>query len=99
MTTQTPSVDDILTDPSTSYWLKNALERALERDAVDAANDAKILSKVLNDRMTKASVQDIKALDKLFASKSIRIILFTLLSAGVGYVLWWKFWPLYLLIA
>lgn len=50
MTTQTPSVDEILADPSTSHWLKDALERALERDVVDAAKDATILAKALNDR-------------------------------------------------
>ncbi len=44
------SIDDILTDPEASDWLKSALRSALERDPVDAANDAGILAQVLEER-------------------------------------------------
>jgi hypothetical protein len=38
----------ILTDPATSYWLKNALKAALKRDPVDVANDAEHLASLLS---------------------------------------------------
>ncbi len=44
------SIDDILTDPEASEWLKSALLSALKRDPVDAANDAGILAQVLEER-------------------------------------------------
>jgi len=34
----------VLADPSTSYWLKSAIEAALTRDPVDALNDALVLA-------------------------------------------------------
>jgi hypothetical protein len=45
-----PSVDELLREPSTSFWLRNALTSALLRDPVDAANDADILARVLDQR-------------------------------------------------
>jgi hypothetical protein len=45
-----PSVDGLLRDPSTSFWLRNALTSALQRDPVDAANDADILARVLDQK-------------------------------------------------
>lgn len=38
-------------DFATSFWLKHALDGALERDPVDAVNDAEILLRVLRDRL------------------------------------------------
>ena len=46
------SPEAILTDPTSSYWIKDALRAALERDPVDAANDAEILALVLDQRCT-----------------------------------------------
>ncbi len=43
--------DEILVDPSASDWLKNALRAALERDPVDAVNDAEMLLKALNEKL------------------------------------------------
>lgn len=40
----------LLESPETSRWLKVALRGALERDCVDAANDAEVLLKVLCQR-------------------------------------------------
>ncbi len=48
-----PSDDEIrqiLNGPGTSYWLKNALTSALNRDPVDAVNDAELLAIVLRHR-------------------------------------------------
>ena len=43
-------VERILADPYASDWLKRALRSAVERDAVDAANDAAYLAELLGDR-------------------------------------------------
>lgn len=41
----------ILKDPAASYWLKDALKSAVERDPVDAVNDAAVLLKVLRHKL------------------------------------------------
>lgn len=41
----------VLADPTTSYWLKSAIEAALTRDPVDALNDALVLAAVLDGRL------------------------------------------------
>jgi hypothetical protein len=41
----------VLADPATSKWLKVALEAALSRDPVDAANDAQALADLLSHRL------------------------------------------------
>ena len=46
-----PSVEDVMADESTSVWLKTALSSALERDPVDALNDALALAGVLEERL------------------------------------------------
>ena len=38
------SIEGIVSDPSCSFWLKAALEWAIERDVVDAANHAEVPS-------------------------------------------------------
>ena len=45
-----PEVQAVLASPSTSFWLKDALQAALQRDPVDAANDAELLASLLADR-------------------------------------------------
>jgi hypothetical protein len=53
-----PTPAEILGDPSASNWIKSALQSALDRDPVDAANDAAILAEVLEknvDGKLKAS--------------------------------------------
>jgi len=45
-----PPIDQVLTDPSASFWLRNALLAALSRDPVDAANDAEVLARLLDRR-------------------------------------------------
>lgn len=44
------TADTILADPSASFWIKSALRTALDRDPVDAANDADVLAAVLAAR-------------------------------------------------
>jgi hypothetical protein len=43
--------EEILEDPSASDWLKVALRSALERDPVDALNDALVLAATLEERL------------------------------------------------
>lgn len=48
-----PSDDEIrqiLSEPGTSTWMKEALTTALNRDPVDAAKDAELLAIVLGHR-------------------------------------------------
>jgi hypothetical protein len=45
------SAEGVITDKSTSVWLKTALTSALERDPVDALNDALALAGILEDRL------------------------------------------------
>ncbi len=47
----TPLCEAILTDLSASFWIKNALRSALERDPVDALNDADVLAKALREHL------------------------------------------------
>lgn len=43
-------IEKVLTSPSTSTWLRDALTQALQRDPIDAANDAEVLSELLSAR-------------------------------------------------
>jgi hypothetical protein len=49
----TPEIEgeEILDDPVASDWLKAALRTALERDPVDALNDALLLAATLEERL------------------------------------------------
>ena len=42
-----------LDDPATSTWLKSTLQWALERDPVDALNDALELAGILEERLRR----------------------------------------------
>jgi hypothetical protein len=46
-----PSVDHVLSDPGASHWLKAALRESMERDPVDALNDALALAGALEERL------------------------------------------------
>ena len=43
-------IEKVLEDPAASLWLKEALSSALDRDPVDAANDAEVLAQLLDRR-------------------------------------------------
>jgi hypothetical protein len=45
-----PSIEEVLHDPAASSWLRNALNSALVRDPVDAANNAELLARILDAR-------------------------------------------------
>ena len=44
------SVDRIILDPTTSYWLQDALVVLRQRDPVDAVNDAEMLADIMRER-------------------------------------------------
>jgi hypothetical protein len=44
------SIEEVLSDFSASFWLKNALLAALARDPVDAAHDSEVLARLLERR-------------------------------------------------
>ena len=50
-TTPLPRSQEILADPAASEWLKSALKSAVDRDPVDALNDALVLAATLEDRL------------------------------------------------
>ena len=43
-------ITEILNDPCCSYWLKDALKSAINRDCLDAARDADLLAEILRER-------------------------------------------------
>jgi len=47
--------EEVLADPTASDWLKNALRSAIERDPVDAADDAEALAQLLRGHMMRAA--------------------------------------------
>ena len=53
------TVKQILTDPSISSWLKDAIKGAYQQDPVDALRDGHILLKVLGERYTKVVNRDL----------------------------------------
>lgn len=46
-----PTVEEVMQDQAASQWLKSALRTALERDPVDALNDAFVLASILEERL------------------------------------------------
>jgi hypothetical protein len=65
-------IREILRDPSLSDWLRTAMLSALDRDPMDAANDAGLLALVLDRRVRLAVEQDTTItdiLDKLVAKE------------------------------
>ncbi|MBV9072031.1 MAG: hypothetical protein JOZ10_00245 [Acidobacteria bacterium] len=49
-TAELPEIESVLRDPAASQWLQSALRSALHRDPVDAANDAEVLARLLDER-------------------------------------------------
>jgi len=46
-----PSVEAVIEDPASSYWLKASVQSAIQRDPVDALNDALLLTALLDHRL------------------------------------------------
>lgn len=57
------TIESIIRDPSTSFWMRNALDSALDRDPVDAANDAEVLAQVLKDECDRKLSADMAVLN------------------------------------
>ena len=55
--TKPMNIQQILDDPSTSYWLRDALTTSLNRDPVDALNDVDILLEACEKRL--ADIQNL----------------------------------------
>ena len=53
------TIEEILADPSASYWLKDALQAAYEQDPVDAMRDARRLLKLLGERYTQIVTREL----------------------------------------
>jgi len=49
----TAAIQFVLADVYASYWLKGALRSAVERDPVDAVNDAEHLVDLLRERLNR----------------------------------------------
>jgi hypothetical protein len=47
----TAEIIAVMADPAASYWLKQALASALDRDAFDAERDAIVLARLLTQRL------------------------------------------------
>lgn len=47
----TDSILATLANPSTTYWLRDAIKSALARDPVDALRDAETLASLLRERL------------------------------------------------
>jgi hypothetical protein len=54
----------ILKDPSASSWLKMTITSSLQRDPVDAANDAEVLSQLLQARAEAILIEDSVMIDR-----------------------------------
>ena len=48
---ETAEIIAVMVDPSASYWLKQSLASALDRDAFDAERDAIVLARLLTQRL------------------------------------------------
>ncbi len=48
---ESPNVQSVMADRTTSEWLKLALESALQRDPADALNDTLLLAGLLEERL------------------------------------------------
>ena len=59
---QTRDIARVLVDLSASHWLKNAISSSLDRDPVDAANDAAVLSQLLQQRADAILAGDLERL-------------------------------------
>jgi hypothetical protein len=57
-------VEDLLTSPGTSYWLRDAISSSMKRDPVDALSDAEVLLDVLRRRLSLVELESMKLFSK-----------------------------------
>ncbi|ENZ77707.1 MULTISPECIES: hypothetical protein [Ralstonia] len=53
MTLTDQKIQQVLNDPGTSSWLKTALRAQIQRDPVDAANDADVLAEIMREKLAE----------------------------------------------
>ena len=53
---KTPTEQELLNDPSISYWLKGQVQASQSRDCLDALLDAELLVEVLKERVRQAGI-------------------------------------------
>jgi hypothetical protein len=53
----TPTREELLARPDTSFWLKRALEESKRRDILDALSDAETLQAVLQAEWNKVKME------------------------------------------
>jgi hypothetical protein len=58
MNEELPTVDAVLEDPASSFWLRASIRTAVERDPVDALNDALLLAALLEGRLREVFALD-----------------------------------------
>ena len=46
-----PSIQTVISDPSTSYFLRQILQRGLDRDALDVTLDLELAAKLYRERL------------------------------------------------
>ena len=51
MSIEIPTLEEVLEDPASSFWLKATVQSAVARDPVDALNDALVLAALLDARL------------------------------------------------
>ena len=57
-----PSITRVLGDPKTSHWLKQSLKLALAREPLTAAEDAAMLSQLLDQRCNEHTYRAMSSL-------------------------------------
>ena len=50
-------IQAIIANPATSYWLRDALKAAMQRDPLDVANDAEFLAVIFAKRAQEQAAQ------------------------------------------
>ena len=51
MSTTDKMIEETILDPCTSHWLRDALKAAMQRDPLDACEDAKMLAWLMGQRV------------------------------------------------
>jgi hypothetical protein len=64
---ESPNVQSVMADRTTSKWLKLALESALQRDPADALNDTLLLAGLLEERLRL--LFDLAGLERIASEK------------------------------
>jgi len=52
-----PTVEGVLSDPTSTYWLKNAVTNLLEKDIVNSLKDVEVLHAILVDRFNRITAR------------------------------------------